>query len=52
VLNSLNKIAIERKSDEGKKTKITWLCERADALGVRMNHSILCHQDITGRCQK
>ncbi|MEP3665683.1 MAG: helix-turn-helix domain-containing protein [Roseibium sp.] len=52
VLNSLNKIAIERKADEAAKVKITWLCERADAIGVKMAHSILRHQENGARARK
>lgn len=44
VLNSLNKMNLEKAKDVGKKTSLSNLCERADLIGIQKNRRILARQ--------
>lgn len=44
VLNSLNKMNLEKNRDAGKTTSLSNLCERADLIGIQKNRRILARQ--------
>lgn len=44
VLNSLNKMNLEKMHDTGKKDTLAILCERADLIGIQKNRRILSRQ--------
>jgi len=44
VLNSLNKMNLEKTRDAGKMTSLANLCERADLIGIQKNRRILARQ--------
>ena len=44
VLNSLNKMTLEKTRDGGKKKNLQRLCERADLIGIQKNRRILAMQ--------